>query len=37
MPMEFFNGRPLEPEVRAIVERNWQHLLAKFPPEDDNF
>ena len=24
----------IDPEVRAIVERNWPHLLAKLPPED---
>jgi hypothetical protein len=57
MPMEFCQGRPLEPEeleairrqieqfdtieaigpeTRRIVERNWPHLLAKLPPEDDD-
>jgi hypothetical protein len=25
----------IDPEVRGIVERNWPHLLAKLPPEDD--
>jgi hypothetical protein len=25
----------IDSEVRAIVERNWPHLLAKLPPEDD--
>jgi hypothetical protein len=25
----------IDPEVRAIVERNWPHLLAKLPPEDE--
>jgi hypothetical protein len=55
MPIEFFHGRPLEPEeleiiraalekldslegidpeLRAIVARNWPHLLSKLPPED---
>jgi hypothetical protein len=57
MPMEFYQGRPLEPEeleairqqieqfdtieaidpeMRGIVERNWPHLLAKLPPEEDH-
>jgi hypothetical protein len=56
MPLEFLNGRPLDPEemealrqeiesfdtietispeFRAIVERNWPHLLAKLPPPED--
>jgi hypothetical protein len=56
MPMEFYQGRPLEPEeleairrqieqfdtieaidpaMRGIVERNWPHLVAKLPPEDN--
>jgi hypothetical protein len=56
MPMEFYQGRPLEPEeleairqqieqfdtieaidpeMRGIVERNWPHLVAKRPPEDN--
>ena len=25
----------IDPEVRGIVERNWPHLLAKLPPEDE--
>lgn len=25
----------VDPELRAIVARNWPHLLAKLPPEDD--
>jgi hypothetical protein len=25
----------IDPEVRAIVERNWPHLLAKLPPEGE--
>ena len=25
----------IDPEVRAIVERNWPHLLAKLPPDDE--
>jgi len=24
----------IDPEIRAIVERNWPHLVAKLPPED---
>ena len=57
MPMEFYQGRPLEPEeleairqqieqfdtieaidpeMRGIVERNWRHLVAKLPAEDDD-
>jgi len=58
MAMEFFHGRPLEPEeldkiryqietqfehieaidpeIRGIVERNWPHLVAKLPPDDDD-
>ena len=56
MPIEFYKGRPLDPdeleairqqieefdtidaidpEIRGIVERNWPHLLAKLPREDD--
>jgi hypothetical protein len=55
MPLEFYQGRPIEPEeleqirmqiehfdtieaidaeMRAIVVRNWPHLVAKLPPED---
>jgi hypothetical protein len=26
---------PVDPEVRAIVARNWPHLLAKLPRDDD--
>jgi hypothetical protein len=57
IPMEYYQGRPLEPEeleairqqieqfdtieatdpeMRGIVERNWPHLVAKLPPEDDD-
>jgi hypothetical protein len=57
MPIEFLNGRPLEPEeldailaeleamdsiavidpeLRAIVVRNWPHLLSKLPPAEDD-
>ena len=57
MPMEFYKGRPLEPdeleairmqieqfdtidaidhEMRGIIERNWPHLVAKLPREDDD-
>jgi hypothetical protein len=25
----------IDPEVRAIVARNWPHLLAKLPPDPD--
>ena len=25
----------ISPEVRAIVERNWPHLLAKLLPDDE--
>ena len=25
----------IDPEVRGIVARNWPHLLAKLPPEDE--
>jgi hypothetical protein len=25
----------IDPEVRAIVKRNWPHLLAKLPPDPD--
>jgi hypothetical protein len=25
----------IDPEIRAIVKRNWPHLLAKLPPETD--
>ncbi len=25
----------VDPEVRAIVARNWPHLLGKLPPEQD--
>jgi hypothetical protein len=24
----------IDPDVRAIVARNWPHLLAKLPPEE---
>lgn len=57
MPMEFYNGQPLDadqlealrvqieqfetidaisPEIRGIVARNWPHLLAKLPPEEES-
>jgi hypothetical protein len=26
----------IDPEIREIVKRNWPHLLAKLPPEDDD-
>jgi hypothetical protein len=25
----------VDDEIRGIVARNWPHLLAKLPPEDD--
>jgi hypothetical protein len=25
----------VDDEIRGIVARNWPHLLAKFPPEED--
>ncbi len=25
----------VDPEIRGIVARNWPHLLAKLPPEED--
>jgi hypothetical protein len=25
----------IDPEIRGIVARNWPHLLAKLPPEED--
>jgi hypothetical protein len=25
----------IDPEVRAIMKRNWPHLLAKLPPDPD--
>jgi hypothetical protein len=24
----------IDPEIRAIVARNWPHLLSKLPPEE---
>jgi hypothetical protein len=32
---EFDEIRNVDPEIRGIVARNWPHLLAKLPPEDD--
>lgn len=26
----------VDPELRGIVARNWPHLLAKLPPDNDN-
>ncbi len=25
----------VDDEIRGIVARNWPHLLAKFPPEEE--
>jgi hypothetical protein len=32
---EFDEIDKIDPEIRAIVARNWPHLLAKLPPKDD--
>ncbi len=32
---EFDTVEAIDPEVRGIVARNWPHLLAKLPPEDE--
>ena len=32
---EFDTVEVIDPEVRGIVARNWPHLLAKLPPEDE--
>jgi hypothetical protein len=32
---EFDQIDNVDPEIRAIVARNWPHLLAKLLPEDD--
>jgi hypothetical protein len=32
---EMDNVIAISPEVRAIVERNWPHLLAKLLPDDE--
>ena len=26
----------IDPEIRGIVQRNWPHLVAKLPPDDDD-
>jgi hypothetical protein len=31
----FDNIAEVDPEIRSIVARNWPHLLAKLPPEED--
>jgi hypothetical protein len=31
----FDNIAEVDPEIRGIVARNWPHLSAKVPPEDD--
>jgi hypothetical protein len=32
---EMDNVTAIDPEVRAIVRRNWPHLLVKLLPEDE--
>ncbi|WP_315729842.1 hypothetical protein [Bradyrhizobium sp. SZCCHNRI2010] len=32
---DFDSIEAIDPEVRAIVERNWPHLVAKLPPHED--
>ena len=32
---EFDTVEAIDPEVRGIVARNWPHLLAKLPREDE--
>jgi hypothetical protein len=32
---EFDDIDKIDPELRGIVARNWPHLLAKLPPEED--
>jgi hypothetical protein len=35
MQIEHFDTiEAIDPEMRAIVERSWPHLVAKLPPED---
>jgi hypothetical protein len=31
---DFDTIEAVDPEVRAIVARNWPHLLAKLPPDE---
>ena len=31
----FNNIAEVDAEIRGIVARNWPHLLAKLPPEDE--
>jgi hypothetical protein len=31
---EFGMVGPVDPELRALVARNWPHLLSKLPPEE---
>jgi hypothetical protein len=33
---QFDTIEAIDPEMRGIVERNWRHLVAKLPPEDDD-
>lgn len=33
---EFDTIEAVDPEARGIVKRNWPHLMAKLPPEDDD-
>ncbi|MFL4970231.1 MAG: hypothetical protein ACJ8EN_03250 [Xanthobacteraceae bacterium] len=32
--IEGFDIEAISDELRAIVARNWPHLLAKLPPDD---
>ncbi|WOH53340.1 hypothetical protein [Bradyrhizobium sp. sBnM-33] len=37
MQIEAFDRiEAIDPEIRRIVERNWPHLLAKLPPDEDD-
>jgi hypothetical protein len=33
---QFDTIEAIDPEMRGIVERNWPHLVAKLPLEDDD-
>jgi len=32
---DFDTIEAIDPEIRGIVERNWPHLVAKLPREDE--
>jgi hypothetical protein len=32
---DFYDISAIDPEIRGIVARNWPHLLAKLPPEEE--